>query len=192
MYGYLTVGERRLPARGQARGVRPGGLQGAHFLSLGGAENQIWSAGASATRPRFGLPTSRSKAPSPLRSAGALQRKHHATRSIKRAAAEDKSLTPLAGETVCVDGNTDGATCAGGFTLPGGESITITFQATVNTPPGARSVSTQGKVSGINFTLVNGITTAAPNTNDPETGAVNDATVTNINVLSTWTGVYQH
>ena len=35
---------------------------------------------------------------------------------------------------------------------------------------------------------MNGITTASPNTNDPETGAVNDATVTNINTTITWTG----
>ena len=49
-------------------------------------------------------------------------------------------------------------------------------------------MQTQGKVSGTNFALVNGITTADPNTNDPETGAVNDPTVTNINTLSTWVG----
>ena len=34
MYGYLTVGERRLPAQGQAKYARPGELQGSHFLSL--------------------------------------------------------------------------------------------------------------------------------------------------------------
>jgi uncharacterized repeat protein (TIGR01451 family) len=35
MYGYLTVGERRLPAPGQAKVARPGALKGSHFLSLG-------------------------------------------------------------------------------------------------------------------------------------------------------------
>ena len=43
--------------------------------------------------------------------------------------------------------------------LPAGKSITITYQATVNSPPLAKSVSTQGTVTGSNFTLVNGIST---------------------------------
>jgi CSLREA domain-containing protein/uncharacterized repeat protein (TIGR01451 family) len=34
MYGYLTVGERRLPAANQAKGAQPGSLKGPHFLSL--------------------------------------------------------------------------------------------------------------------------------------------------------------
>ncbi|MEA2206052.1 MAG: hypothetical protein QOE77_2828, partial [Blastocatellia bacterium] len=145
MYGYLTVGERRVPARGQARGMQPGALKGSHFLSLS------------------------NKRPAP--------------KSFKRATGfDEKLLGALSGETVTVNG------AGAGFTLPGGDSITITFQATVNTPPTARSMSVQGKVSGTNFTLVNGITTASPNTNDPETAAVNDATVTNINTVSTWTG----
>src|SRR5439155_27157231 len=42
-------------------------------------------------------------------------------------------------------------------------------------------------VTGSNLTLVNGIGTT-PNTDDPETGAGNDATVTNINVDVTWQG----
>ncbi|HBB88705.1 MAG TPA: hypothetical protein DC047_13930 [Blastocatellia bacterium] len=147
MYGYLTVGERRLPARGQAKDIEPGALKGSHFLSLG------------------------PKNPATKRM------------SLKRAAtADDHGLSPLSGETVTVNG------AGTGFTLPGGDSVTITFQATVNTPPTTRAASTQGKVSGSNFVLVNGITTANPNTNDPETAAVNDATVTNINTTSIWTG----
>ena len=149
MYGYLTAGERRLPARGQAIGARSGALKGPHFLSLSAKNDTV-------KRP-----------------------------SIKRASiADQKPLIPESGETVTVNGGSPA-----GFTLPGGDSVTITFQATVNTPPGARSVSTQGKVSGTNFALVNGITTASPNTNDPETGAVNDPTVTNINTTSTWVGL---
>ena len=38
MYGYLTVGERRLPAPGQARGANPNALGGTHFLSLSHAK----------------------------------------------------------------------------------------------------------------------------------------------------------
>jgi hypothetical protein len=105
------------------------------------------------------------------------------TTTVAKVRVDDQPLSPLSGETVTVNG------AGSGFTLPGGDSVTITFQATVNTPPTARSVSVQGKVSGTNFTLVNGITTANPNTNDPETAAVNDATVTNINTTSTWTGL---
>jgi hypothetical protein len=97
-------------------------------------------------------------------------------------AADHNPLSPFSGETVTVDGT------GTGFTLPGGDSVTITFQATVNTPPLARSVSTQGKVSGSNFAFVNGLPTTSPNTNDPETAAPGDATVTNISTISTWTG----
>ncbi|MDX6577346.1 MAG: hypothetical protein QOE96_3299, partial [Blastocatellia bacterium] len=35
MYGYLTVGERRLPSRGQAKGAEAGSLASAHFLLVG-------------------------------------------------------------------------------------------------------------------------------------------------------------
>ena len=40
MYGYLTVGERRVPARGQAGSVKPATLKGSHFLSLRTGENE--------------------------------------------------------------------------------------------------------------------------------------------------------
>ena len=95
---------------------------------------------------------------------------------------DDQKVTPQSGETITVNGS------GTGFTLPAGKTITITYDATVNAPPLAKSVSTQGKVSGSNFALVNGITIAAPNTDDPETVAVNDATVTNIDTRITWTG----
>ena len=70
-----------------------------------------------------------------------------------------------------------------GFTLPAGKSITITYQATVNTTaPSARQASTQGNVT---FTGGPG---GGINTDDPETGTAGDATVTNINTTITWTG----
>ncbi|HVS82561.1 MAG TPA: hypothetical protein VHE60_12595, partial [Pyrinomonadaceae bacterium] len=95
---------------------------------------------------------------------------------------EDKKVTPQSGGTVTVNGS------GTGFTLPAGKTITITYDATVNTPPLAKSVSTQGTVTGSNFTFVNGINTT-PNTDDPETvGGPPDATVTNINTTITWTG----
>jgi uncharacterized repeat protein (TIGR01451 family) len=40
MFGYLTVGERRFAARGQAGSAKPGTLKGSHFLSLSTDEKQ--------------------------------------------------------------------------------------------------------------------------------------------------------
>ncbi|HVQ38436.1 MAG TPA: LamG-like jellyroll fold domain-containing protein, partial [Pyrinomonadaceae bacterium] len=40
MYGYLTVGERRLPAKSQASSAEPGTLNGSHFLSLSSGEER--------------------------------------------------------------------------------------------------------------------------------------------------------
>jgi Bacterial Ig domain/Carboxypeptidase regulatory-like domain len=81
------------------------------------------------------------------------------------------SVTPLSGETIS-------------FSLPVvlnvGKSVTIKYDATVNTPPGAAFVQTQGSVSGSGFGPV--LTT------DPETGTA-VSTRTNINVDLTWIGV---
>ncbi|HEX8188757.1 MAG TPA: immunoglobulin-like domain-containing protein, partial [Pyrinomonadaceae bacterium] len=67
---------------------------------------------------------------------------------------------PFSGETVNVNVGT----------LPAGKSMTITFQATINTPFNSTQVSNQGAVSGSNFGTVL--------TDDPETGAFGDPTVT--------------
>ncbi|HEV2764506.1 MAG TPA: Calx-beta domain-containing protein, partial [Pyrinomonadaceae bacterium] len=57
-------------------------------------------------------------------------------------------------------------------TLPAGDSVTITFQVTVNDPipAGTTQVCNQGQVSGTNFSTVN--------TDDPGTGTAGDATCT--------------
>jgi uncharacterized repeat protein (TIGR01451 family) len=61
--------------------------------------------------------------------------------------------------------------CVDAGTLPNGKSVTITFSVTVNNPyGGGATVSNQGTVSGSNFLDVS--------TDDPDTGAANDATVT--------------
>src|SRR5207302_7679060 len=44
MYGYLTVGERRLPAPGQAEGAMSNALKGSRFLSLSSAQPVLISA----------------------------------------------------------------------------------------------------------------------------------------------------
>src|SRR5205807_5174273 len=59
-----------------------------------------------------------------------------------------------------------------GMTLPVGKSITIVFKVTLNNVPNLTllnppRVSNQGRVFGTNFTLVNGVSTASPNTDDP-------------------------
>ncbi len=55
-------------------------------------------------------------------------------------------------------------------TLPAGKSMTITFQVTIDTPFNATQVSNQGTVTGGNFAPVV--------TDDPDTGAFGDPTVT--------------
>jgi uncharacterized repeat protein (TIGR01451 family) len=67
---------------------------------------------------------------------------------------------PFSGETININIGT----------LPAGKSMTITFQATIDTPFNATQVSNQGAVSGTNFGTVL--------TDDPDTGAFGDPTVT--------------
>src|SRR4051794_35972404 len=59
-------------------------------------------------------------------------------------------------------------------TLAPGESVTITYDVTIDNPlsPSVTQISSQGTVSGSNFTSVN--------TDDPETTSANDATVTTL------------
>jgi hypothetical protein len=65
-------------------------------------------------------------------------------------------------------------------TLAPTKSITITYQATVNVPPMAKTVSHQGTVSGSNFSNVL--------TDDPDVAGASNPTVTAINTLMTWNG----
>ncbi len=57
-------------------------------------------------------------------------------------------------------------------TLQPGESVTITYDVTINSPLSiaVTQISSQGTVSGSNFSTVN--------TDDPETNTANDATIT--------------
>jgi len=57
-------------------------------------------------------------------------------------------------------------------TLAAGESVTITFEVTIDSPltAGVTQIAAQGTVSGSNFAIVN--------TDDPETATANDPTVT--------------
>ena len=61
-------------------------------------------------------------------------------------------------------------------TLPAGKTVTLTFEVVINNPmtPGVTQVSNQGTVSGGNFSSVL--------TDDPDTGAANDPTVTPLDI----------
>jgi hypothetical protein len=92
---------------------------------------------------------------------------------LSGAASAAKPVTPFSGETIS-------------FSLPVvlnvGKSVTIKYDATINVPPGAASVQTQGNVT---FTGGPG---GGINTTDPETGT-QVPTKTNINTAITWIGV---
>jgi len=99
-------------------------------------------------------------------------RLNHARASNSKLKTENSKLATSAvapmpsGETVTFDNGT------GGITLPVGKSITIVFKVTLNNVPNLSllnppRVSNQGRVFGTNFTLVNGVSSASPNTDDP-------------------------
>jgi CSLREA domain-containing protein len=67
--------------------------------------------------------------------------------------------------------------------LAAGKSVTVVFKVTLNNPPnlsllGPPRVRNQGTVSGSNFSVVNGASTASPNTDDPTVGGTTDPTDT--------------
>src|SRR5207248_4522036 len=146
MYGYLTVGERRLPAPGQAKNAQPNALTGWHFLTLGDGRRKADDR----------QQTAMSKPQSNERKA------NHASRV--RAAAVSKPVTPMSGETV--------STTIG--TLHQGDSAQITFQVVVNDPyTGGPNVSNQGTVSGSNFSNVLTDDPAVGGTADPTLTPIN-------------------
>jgi Bacterial Ig domain/Domain of unknown function (DUF4214) len=98
-----------------------------------------------------------------------LARKSHHP-SLRKSVAATQMSGPLSGETVTIPTVP---------TLQAGKSVTIKYDATVNVPPAASFVQTQGSVSGGNFSTF--LTT------DLETGTV-VPTKTNINTTLTWTG----
>jgi predicted small secreted protein len=65
-------------------------------------------------------------------------------------------------------------------TIPPGEKVVIIFSVTVNNPPAAAQVSTQGTVSATGISNVL--------TDDPDTATPNDPTVTLIDTTITWAG----
>jgi hypothetical protein len=65
--------------------------------------------------------------------------------------------------------------------IPQGKTVTITYDVVIDDPAGVTSISTQGTVSGTNF--------SPKVTDDPDTGTANDPTVTPIDLVDTATSV---
>jgi CSLREA domain-containing protein len=161
MYGYLTVGERRLPSKGQAPRVVSDVNAGVHFLKL---SNEAQSN----KKPKATLSNH----------AGNSRRSSKANRS-----ATAMSPMPFSGGTFPINGT------GSGFSLPNGKTITIKFSVTLNNPPNLSGVppatpqvSSQGTLSGafIGNPIV---------TDDPGTIAANDATVTLVDLFDTTTSL---
>jgi hypothetical protein len=107
MYGFLTNGERRVPAIGDAMAAKPGAHAGPQYLNSGLAVN--------------------------------------------------------IGD------------------IPPGKTVVVTFSVQVENPlvpANTTQISNQGTVSGTNFATVNGVSTANPNTDDPNVGGTADPTIT--------------
>src|SRR6185312_5220196 len=93
---------------------------------------------------------------------------HHAVRSSSKSPSQN---APLSNLPVSIG------------TLPAGKSVTIKYQVTVNVPPLARSVSSQGTFTG------NGPGAFSVQTDDTDLpGGAADQTVTLIDTLMTWNG----
>ena len=65
--------------------------------------------------------------------------------------------------------------------IPQGKTVTITYDVVIDDPAGVASISTQGTVSGTNF--------SPKLTDDPDTGTANDPTITPIDLVDTATSV---
>ena len=144
MYGYLTIGERRSPASGLMAYAVPGLNRNKHFL--------LFSTEGSAK----GLKDDNHRS-------GGLNATQDKKKPGQIIVSRPLAPSPNAGETISTN---IGA-------IPAGESVTITYQVTVNNPYlGGSNVSNQGTVSGSNFSNVL--------TDDPAVGGANDPTLTPI------------
>jgi hypothetical protein len=153
MYGYLTVGERRLPSAGQAKRSAAGPLTGRHHLMLAQQDETF-------------IPTA-----TPLSSS--LQEKP-LTQGRKPVGRQKVPGDPNA--PPCV--NDSGHVCVIIGNLRAGDSVTITFQVTVNMPYAWwPNVSNQGSTSYNE-------SGSAVLTDDPAVGGAADPTLTPINSIN--------
>jgi hypothetical protein len=131
MYGYLTVGERRLPSAGQAAVARA--AAGKHFLALAPLSSEP-AKGEAQSAASAKLSTAATKTQSPVAKTGAPSSK------------PSRPFVTLSSTAVSANIGT----------LHAGDSVQINFSVTVNTPfpNGVSTVSNQGTVSGSNFSNV--------------------------------------
>jgi len=181
MYGYLTVGERRLPASGQAKGVQAGSLASTHFLAIDSTDStdrrveergssprvsngveprsgEMFIASAAQNTPelqRSETTPSASQNIALLRSVnnklGARVYKHSVPTARRANHAARRTMAPFAPPV-------GGTITVSIGTLKPGDSAQITFQVTLNAPPnltgvppGTAQVSTHGTVTGTGF-----------------------------------------
>jgi len=153
MYGYLVKGERRLPFQGQAVGAQHSALDGTHYLT--GPTTNRKAVKTTKAQPVASTQTEQAASQTFTNHAGIKAKLQLAAKALPVVA----TLMP-AGEVV--------STTIG--TLRAGKTVHIQFQATITSIPGSAQVSNQGTVSGGNFSNVV--------TDDPDTGAANDPTIT--------------
>lgn len=148
MYGYLTVGERRTPAVGQARNAKPEAIAGVHHLRLGDNKKIVANADVRSHKSDVQLNHARSSK---------LE-----TRNSKLDT-RATTMTPVVG---CATPGINGggtAICVDIPTIHAGDSVTITFQVTVNNPPNLTGVP-PGTPQVSNFGAVSGTASATTNT----------------------------
>jgi hypothetical protein len=168
MYGYLTVGERRTPAFGEAMNARPEAISGVHHLTLGLDKR-------SEVR---GQKSGVSKNPD--------VRLNH-VRNSKLGTRSSKLSSPLTPFAACSPAGINGggtAICVDIPTIHDGQSITISFQVTVNNPPNLTGVP-PGTPQVSNFGTVTGACPNCPVTTNTVTTPVDLFTTTTGVVSST-------
>ncbi|MFN2577805.1 MAG: choice-of-anchor Q domain-containing protein [Pyrinomonadaceae bacterium] len=209
MYGYLAVGERRTPSPNQAKIGKPTTAKSAHLLALAAeSEPAVVLIAGGEVRAAEVVPSQSviSRATEWVASyVGAVVSNIEPTAyaettksaRTRNSVAATAAAAPFSGETVTFDNG------GSGFTLPVGKSVTIVFKVTLNNlpnvtnnpyPTGGPQVSNQGRVFGTNFTLVNGVSSASVDTDDPAPPAplsngTHDPTVTYADLFNTTTAV---
>jgi CSLREA domain-containing protein len=215
MYGYLTVGERRLPASGQAKVAQLTAVASSHFLSLASGKKAVSAPSAYLNAPSA-LDVPRLASADRLtvsRTFNAFAgvrgvednsnrkdiRLNHASRRTTartdNSATENNGVAQSAANAVAMQpvmfaGGTfpiNGTAPATGFTLPAGKSTTITFKVTVNNPPNfAGPTSNQVSQQGALTGLI--LTPSTVLTDDqPGTAAPNEPTLTTVDLFNTTT-----
>ncbi len=145
MYGYLTVGERRLPASGEAKAARKGSPS-THFLTLAADDKDAVDLSSALKSGMTGIKSAEVRdQKSEVRLNQAPNAKPETRNSKLGTSLAPMPPGPTVNETI--------------GTLPAGKSITIVFKVTLNNLPNLSllnppRVSNQATISGGNFTSV--------------------------------------